>query len=142
MSGKLVVFKLGQEEYALPVENVKEITKLDKITAVPDASAIVKGIVNLRGLVVPILDLQERLALKRSHCTIALIAEIGGMPVGLAVNEVKEVNELGEPELPPSLIANPLIKGIINLGDRLIMILDLVKLVSEEEQAVLRKIGH
>ncbi|MDA8442145.1 MAG: chemotaxis protein CheW [Peptococcaceae bacterium] len=139
MSGKLVVFMLNQEEYALPIEHVKEITKLDKITAVPDAPSFVKGIVNLRGTVVPILDLHKRLQLKRSVCDIALIAEIDGLPVGMGVNEVKEVSDLGEYQAPPQIIANPCIEGILNLSDRLVMVLQVNNLISDEEKFLLNQ---
>ncbi len=141
MSEQLVVFGLNNEEYALLVGAVREITKLEDITHVPDMPPYIKGIINLRGKAIPVIDIHQRLGLRRSRCTLALIAEIEGITLGLAVNEVKEVNTLGEVQPAPPLVSTPLIEGIINIPNRLIMVLRLESIIGLDEQQVLEKIA-
>ncbi len=141
MSEQLVVFGLNNEEYALLVSAVREITKLEDITHVPDTPSYIKGIINLRGKAIPVIDIHRRLGLPRSRCSLALIAEIGGITLGLAVNEVKEVSTLGEVQPAPPIVSTPLIEGIINIPNRLIMVLKLESLIGVEEQLLLDKVA-
>jgi purine-binding chemotaxis protein CheW len=133
MAQQFVVFQLNNEEYALPVHAVREITKLTDITPVPHSPAYVKGIINLRGIAMPVIDIHRRLEIPRSHCTLGLIAEVNGNPLCLAVNEVKEVSVLGDIQPPPQIVTSNFIVGIVNLPDRLVMMLRLDSIVSDEE---------
>lgn len=140
MAEQLVVFNLNEEEYALPVHLVKEITKIEKVTPVPEAPAYVKGIINLRGRSIPLLDMHQRLSLGNSNVQTALIAEVGGTTVGLAVDNVKEVSVLGEAVPTPSIVNTPLINGIINIPGRIVILLELANLVADSERLKLESL--
>ncbi|HWJ02334.1 MAG TPA: chemotaxis protein CheW [Verrucomicrobiae bacterium] len=141
MSEQLVVFSINEEEYALPVNRVREITKLNSITPLPDCPSYIKGILNLRGKAIPVFDIHRRLGLRRSHCPLALIAEVDGTMLGLAVNSVKEVSVLDNLQPPPPMVTTPFISGIINIPGRIIMLLKLESLIGDEEQIMLGKIA-
>ncbi len=141
MSEQLVVFYLDKEEYALPVNAVREITKLSEITPVPDSPPYLKGIINLRGKAIPVIDIHQRLGLRRSYCTFALISEVNGTEFGFAVNSVKEVSILGNVQPPPPIVTTPFITGLINLPGRLVMLLNIQSIIGNEEQFLLKDLA-
>jgi len=127
MAGQAVIFSLGEEEYAMPIEVVREITRLDNVRPIPQAPSFVRGLINLRGQAVPLVDLHIRFGLldgikgqDAAANAFALIAELNGGTVGFAVDQVKEVRVLDQ-VLPPPLVTAPFIGGIVNLPDRIIM---------------------
>ena len=132
MGVQAVIFTLGQEEYAMPIEMVREIIRLGEVRAIPQAPAYVRGLINLRDKSIPIIDLHVRFGINGEKATtsegttltkntFALITEIHGNQVGFAVDQVREVLILENIVEPPPLVTAPFIGGIVNLPDRIII---------------------
>jgi purine-binding chemotaxis protein CheW len=108
--GRYLTFKLGQEFYGLPVLGVREIIRLCPITPVPKMPAYIKGVINLRGKVIPILDLRAKFQLSSEgygERACIVIVQVGAPPtaltlMGAIVDAVEEVVQLSEPELEPT----------------------------------------
>lgn len=137
----VVVFRLAGEHYALDIQAVQEIVRIQAITAIPGADHFVEGITNLRGRVVPVIDLRRRCGLPVSEATaetrIAVVSSSNGM-VGLIVDAVSEVLRIrGEQIEPPSTIVrmpeNSYLRGIAKLEDRLISLMDLSGVLPNDE---------
>lgn len=139
---QLVTFHLGEEEFGIDILKVQEIIRLLTITKVPNAPHFVEGVINLRGRVIPILDLRKRFNLKikeNDKNTRIIVVIINGMTVGFIVDSVSEVlripKETVEPA-PPVVagVESEYIKGVGKLDDRLLILLDLEKLLTEKEK--------
>ena len=108
--GRYLTFKLGRESYGLPVLGVREIIRLCPITPVPKMPAYIKGVINLRGKVIPILDLRAKFQLSSESCgerACIIVVQVGAAPaavtlMGAIVDAVEEVVQLGEAELEPT----------------------------------------
>ena len=145
---QLVSFKLREEEFAVDILQVQEIIRLQDITNVPNAPAFVEGVINLRGRVIPIIDLRKRFALEsaeHSTSTRIIVVMIDNVTVGLIVDEVSEVLRIPEDtvEPPPPIVAgieSDYIKGVGKLEDRLLILLDLGKILSQKEKSSLEKV--
>lgn len=143
---QLATFQLGDEEYAVNVAQVQEIVRLTAITAVPRSPAFVEGVINLRGRIVPVIDLAKRFALpprERTKATRIIITEVGGRTIGMLVDAVTEVLRLAESAIEPApeiLMEDAradVITGIGKLEGRLLIMLDLPRLFSRDEGAAL-----
>ena len=137
---QLIVFKVGVEEFAIDILLSKEIVVMCNITPIPETEDYVEGVMNLRGNLVPVIDLKKRLRASdsggRRHGRI-IVARLEGKLIGLVVDEASEVlkvnNEAIEP--PPDVIAElgiDYIAGIVNVNGRFITLLDLSKALSAE----------
>lgn len=151
MGVQVVIFTLGQEEYAIPIEVVREITSLGEIRSIPQAPAFVRGLINLRGKAIPLIDLHVRFGIQgditqksennlQTENTFALIAEVHGSYVGLAVDEVREVRILDNIVPPPPLIIASFVGGIVNLPDRIIIHLIPENILESNEVQGLRQL--
>jgi len=147
---QFVVFVLDNEEYAVPILSVTEVVPTLEITAVPNAPDYILGLTNLRGKIVPVLDLEKKFALHRDTQTIhqhIMIAESGQKVLfGILVDQVKEVLKIPAdaikppPEILQARISSEYLPGVIVLeGDpqqgvqeRILLILDLQKILSEK----------
>jgi purine-binding chemotaxis protein CheW len=123
---QLVVFTLGAEQYALPIEQVHEIIRYDEPRSVASPISWVRGVISLRGRIVPVYDLAARLGLDSeiSEATKIVIVESGDETVGVIVDEVEEVltvEEVDFEEVPGA--DSELIEAIAKLGDRLVVLL-------------------
>jgi purine-binding chemotaxis protein CheW len=132
--GQVVIFALGKEEYGMPIDVVREITRLGEIRSIPQSPPYVQGLINLRGQAIPLIDLHVRFGISAvSHPELedassdkncfALITEVNQKLVGFAVDRVLEVRTLDEVAPTPPLITAPFISGLVNLPDRIIMLL-------------------
>lgn len=130
MGSQVVIFALGQEEYGMPIEVVREITRLGEVRPIPQAPHFVKGLINIRGTAIPLIDLHIRFGVdegvhkggeNHGKNEFALITEVEGTLVGFAVDQVKEVRVLENIVPPPPLVTASFIGGIVNLPDRIIM---------------------
>ncbi len=138
---QIVIFSIGKEFYGVPIEAVHEIVRVPEMTAVPDAPEFFEGVINLRGKIVPVVDLRARLRLPRAERTRSsrvLVTENGGRVIGLLVDAVSEVRKLPVEavEQPPEMIAAvgiEYITGVAKVGERLIIFLDLKKILSVED---------
>lgn len=130
---QLVVFKIGGEEFAVDIRLTKEIVVMREITPVPETMEFVEGVMNLRGNLVPVLDLRKRLRAGKvmSHADMRIIiANLDGKQTGLIVDSASEVVRAGDEmiEPPPDVITEigaDYIEGIVNLNERFITLLDL-----------------
>jgi purine-binding chemotaxis protein CheW len=133
MAVQVVIFSLGEEEYAMPIDAIREITRLGEIRSIPQAPSYICGLINLREKAIQVVDLHMRFgigemngaanhsALAAEQNTFALITEIHGDYVGFAVDQVREVRMLEKIDPPPALLTAPFIGGIANLPDRIVI---------------------
>jgi len=136
----LVTFALG-EEYGVPISQVQEIVRVGGITMVPNAPGYMEGVINLRGRVLPVLNLRKRLKLsaaKMSKSSRIVVTEIGNKVIGLLVDAVTHVIKVPEQfvESAPEEVLEvetDYITGVGKLKDRLIILLDLEKLLRKEK---------
>jgi purine-binding chemotaxis protein CheW len=145
-SEQLVVFRLASEEYAISIAQVKEIIRYSGATKLPNTPDHMEGIINLRGKVIPVLDLTKRLGVKQEKAgdKQAVIINSLGMEVGVVVDEVTEVLLLEDSaiELAPTVTQmGEFLRGIGKQEERLMIILDMDKLFSEEEKGLLQNVG-
>ena len=129
----VVIFRLADEYYALDIQTVQEIVRMQTITSIPGSDFWVEGITNLRGRVVPVIDLRKRCGVNAGEYTaetrIVVVSSATGM-VGLIVDAVSEVMRIpGEQVEPPSVIVsvpeNTYLRGIAKLEERLVSLMDL-----------------
>jgi purine-binding chemotaxis protein CheW len=142
MENQIVVFDLGEEHFGVDIGAVESIIKLQQITKMPHAPAFVEGVTNLRGAVLPVIDLRKRFGLPINEATKdnrIIVINISGVEVGMIVDAVSEVlTVMSEDVEPPSPIVTTLdssfIKGIAKLANRLVIMVDLGKVLSINEQ--------
>jgi purine-binding chemotaxis protein CheW len=147
---QLVTFRLGEEEYAVNVTQVQEIVRLTSITAVPRSPNFVEGVINLRGRIVPVVDLAKRLDLptrERTNLSRIVITQVENRTIGMRVDAVSEVLRL-DPGLidPPSDLLkdgrrDDYFVGVGKYDDRLLILLDLPKVLTSEDTAALAGVG-
>lgn len=139
---QLVIFGLAGEEFGMNISQVREIIRMQDITPMPKAPEFIKGVINLRGQIIAVMDLAHRFGLaetERTEKTRIVVTEVKENTVGLIVDEVPEVLRLSEddidptPEMIESQIHSDFIRGVGKLGDRLIIMLDANKILSAEE---------
>ena len=146
---QLVIFILAREHYGVDIGAVESIIKMQPITAVPRAPSFVEGLTNLRGTVLPVIDLRRRFGLpveEETKETRIVVVEINGMTVGMVVDGVSEVLHVpGEDIEPPSPIVSTVdssfITGIAKVDERLIILLDLGQVLSTRERAGLQALS-
>jgi purine-binding chemotaxis protein CheW len=140
---QLVSFNIGTEEFGVDILKVQEINRMVEITRVPQAPHYVEGVINLRGKVIPIVDLRKRFGLElKEHDknTRIVVVDIGGNIMGMIVDSVSEVLRLSSStiEPPPEIVTgvnSEYIKGVAKLEDRLLIFLDLSRVIGVEELA-------
>jgi len=139
---QLVIFKIGKEEFAVNIRQVREIVRLIPITPIPRCADFIEGVVNLRGQVLIIMDLAKRLNLKPSphgEKTRIVVVEVNDSSIGMIVDDVTEVLRLPEnsivktPDLTDIDITKKYITGIGKLKDRLLILIELSAILSAEE---------
>ena len=149
---QIVVFKLGNEEYGLHIDQIKEVVITPTITRMPQTPAYVKGVANIRGNVIAIFDLEDRFQLTRSATQqtnkYTLVVESEDVKMGLLVNEVPNTVSVNAADLDESIgIINDAnaetnyIKGIIKTGSRLIILIDIFKVIDQEMSNSIKKAG-
>ena len=144
---QLVTFGIGDEEFGVDILRVQEIIRTMEITKVPRAQDFVEGVINLRGKVIPIIDLRRRFGLpsrKHDKHTRIIVIELYDIIVGFVVDSVSEVLRIpaSTVETPPSVVSGveaEYIRGVGKLQDRLLILIDLDRLLSTES---LESLGH
>lgn len=133
--GQLVIFELTNQLYALPIQETQEIIRMTDITTVPNSREYVEGIINLRGNVVPVINLHRRLGLEegsRDDSTRIIVVEHNGQKVGMIVDNVQEVgNYAGDEVDPPSVAGDGVeyLSGVVKKGEVLWLLLNLGKVL-------------
>ena len=134
---QLVVFRLGTEEYAIPIFEVREIIRYNGATKLPNTPLYMEGIINLRGKVVPVINIANRFGQEFSMGKepTVIIIENSTQDIGIIVNEVSEVLRIADNyiEHPPTSANHDFIRGIGKIKERLLILLDLKNLFSEQE---------
>jgi purine-binding chemotaxis protein CheW len=136
---QLVSFRLGTEEYGIDILSVQEINRLVTITRIPQASSWVLGVINLRGRVVPVVDLRIRLGLDGQvvdNDSRIIVCDVGGTLLGMVVDSVSEVLRIdaGAVDPPPVAAAgvgHGHIKGVVKRQDQLLLLLDVSRVAEE-----------
>lgn len=145
---QLVTFQLEQEEFALNIHQVREVLKMAPVTPLPQSAHFIEGVINLRGEIIPVIDLRKRFELplkERNGQTRIIIAELEEQKIGLIVDFVTEVLRLSSTAIqpPPKRVAgtqNELIHGIGKVGNRLLIILNLTKILDTEDKIALQEV--
>jgi purine-binding chemotaxis protein CheW len=135
-----LTFAVGAEEYAIPVAHVTEIVRLQKIFSVPDVARHVRGVINLRGKVIPLLDVRARFGLPETvynDRTVIVVIEVAGAPTGLVVDAVYDITELppdsieASPALTRATTA-PMVTGMCKRGDRVSFVIAVERLIAHD----------
>jgi purine-binding chemotaxis protein CheW len=138
---QLVSFNIGDEEFGVDILKVQEINRMLDVTRVPNAPEYVDGVINLRGKVIPIIDLRRRFGMERKEHdknTRIVVVELSGKVVGFVVDAVSEVLRIPKSvtEPPPPIVAGidaDYITAVGKLEDRLLILLDLEKVLTEQQ---------
>ena len=146
---QLVVFDLSTESYGVDIGEVREIIRLQEITRVPRTPEFVEGVINLRGGVIPVVDLRKRFNLPvtdETNDNRIVVVDIGGQNIGVIVDAVTEVLRITTDSIEPpaSVITtdeSEYLLGIAKLEDRLIILLDLKQVLSEAEQSAVEEVS-
>ncbi len=145
---QLVSFTIGGEEFGVEILKVQEINRMVTVTAVPNSPPFVDGVINLRGKVIPIIDLRTRFGMQRKEHdknTRIIVVELKSSVVGFVVDAVSEVLRIQRSviEPPPTIVAGihaDYITAVGKLEDRLLILLDLEKVFSIEEHISLKEV--
>lgn len=145
---KVIVFQLKNEEYAVPVTQVGSIEKMEHITRVPNTESFIKGVINMRGVVTPIVDLRSRLGLEETPVdenTRIIIVDLDDTSMGLIVDAANDVVDIpvDKIEEAPQVIGAinvDYIDGVVKLEDRLVILLDLRKVLKFHEIEAIKSI--
>ncbi len=132
---QLVVFSLGSEEYGLPITAVQEIIRYSRPRTIPSAPSSVRGVINLRGRIIPVVDLKSRLCLHGGDADESkiVIIEAGDVTAGLIVDDVDEVITVDEDTLEQAPSGDVgYISAVAKVGDRLLVLLDLEAMFAGE----------
>ncbi|MBI5472721.1 MAG: chemotaxis protein CheW [Ignavibacteriae bacterium] len=138
---QLVSFKIGEEEFGVDILKVQEINRVMDITRVPNAPPFVDGVINLRGKVVPIINVRARFGMptiERDKNTRVIVVELAGKTVGFLVDAVSEVLRIPRSvtEPPPNIVAGigaDYITAVGKLEERLLILLDLERVLTQSE---------
>jgi len=149
MEQQLVVFELANEYYGINIAMVESIIKVQGITQLPQTPEYVKGVTNLRGSVLPVIDLRTRFALEEkedTRQTRIMIVTLGKVKAGIVVDAVSEVLRISEETiepLPPMVnsVDAAFLKGIVRMENRLIILLELSRVLNLDEQSTLEMLA-
>jgi len=141
---EFLAFKLGHEEYGIDILRVQEIRSYEAPTRMANAPDYIKGVVNLRGVIVPIIDMRMKFNLeevKYDGFTVVIVLNIGQQVIGMVVDGVSDVITLAPEQLRPvpelsSSIASDHLLAIGSLGDRMLILLDIEKLMSSADMGL------
>ena len=149
LGGKYLTFMLDDEEYGLEILKVREIMGMMNITKVPQTPAFVEGVINLRGKVIPVVDLRTKFGLQRADYneeTCVIVVDVG-MLMGIIVDTVQEVHDIpeGNIEPPPRLGASvdtSFILGMGKVNDDVKILLDIDKVLTSDELVALQEVAE
>lgn len=147
---QLVVFVMENEEFACGINSVREVLKMIRVTPLPRSLDFVEGVINMRGDVIPVIDLRRRFGLpeaERTDESRIIIVEVEERMVGLIVDSVSEVISLDNKQIQeaPNQVAGEktdLITGVGKVDDRMLIILDLDRILTSEEQLALDDVSR
>ncbi len=143
--GKYLTFVIGEECYGLDISHVTEIIGMQKITSVPDVENYVKGVINLRGKVIPVMDVRLRFGMSPrvyDDRTCIIVINVGAHTIGLVVDTVSEVLDIGAGQIEDAASVtgrqgNGFIKGLGKVNEDVKILLDAEKILSDKDAAIL-----
>ncbi|MGC4062249.1 MAG: chemotaxis protein CheW [Aquabacterium sp.] len=149
-----LTFRLGSEEYGIDILKVQEIRSYEQPTKIANAPAYLKGVVNLRGVIVPIVDMRVKFncleddgQTDMSSFTVVIVLNVRGRVVGAVVDSVSDVMQLAEqaiqpaPEMSTSVVDTTYITGIANVNERLLILMDIEALMSSAEMGLINNLS-
>ena len=144
VGGEFLTFRLGAEEYGIDILKVQEIRSYEQPTRIANAPAFIKGVVNLRGVIVPIVDLRLKLACETAEYnsfTVVIVLNVKGRVVGAVVDSVSDVLALDGESIKPapemsSAIDTAYITGIGSVADRMLILMDIEGLMASPEMGL------
>jgi purine-binding chemotaxis protein CheW len=142
---EVLSFRLGGEEYAISILKVQEIRGYDAVTRIASAPEYLKGVINLRGIIVPIVDMRIKFKVgeaKYDPFTVVIILNINGHTIGMVVDSVSDVVTLTPDQIKPApdlgaSVATEFLQGLGTVGERMLILLDIDKLMGSEEMGLL-----
>lgn len=141
LTSQYVTFLLGEETYGISILKLNEIIAYQNCTTIPNVPGFIKGVLNLRGIVVPVIDLRERFSMETKaydQFTVIMILDVSGRIMGLIVDAVSDVITLNEEDIKPrpnfsTSISTHFIHGMGVKDNKFVILLDVDKLLSDEE---------
>jgi len=145
---ELVTFQLGEEPFAVSIAKVQEIIRMTHMVKIPKSFDFIEGVINLRGKIIPVVDVRKRFGMESPTAGAQrriIVAELGGVTAGLQVDAVGEVVRVDSSlfEETPSFIASvdqKFISGIVHQGEKMLIVLDLERLLSHDETRLLKEV--
>jgi purine-binding chemotaxis protein CheW len=142
---QLISFMVGEEEYGLDILRVKEVIRASEITRLPGAPTFVVGVINLRGDIIPIIDLRDKLGLpsaRRTEETRVIVVDADGRLVGMIVDSASQVVRIPADQIdpPPPVIgglSGEYVRGVGKMEDRLVILLDIDRILTSTEKLAL-----
>ena len=146
---EVLVFVLGGEEYAVDILKVQEIRGYEKVTAIPAAPAYLKGVVNLRGIIVPVIDMRIKFGMaepKYDSFTVVIILRVSGRVIGIVVDGVSDVVALAAADVKAapglgSIVDSGFLAGLATTGGRMILLLEIEKFLSSGELSLVNQVA-
>lgn len=146
---EFLIFTLGNEEYGIDILKVQEIRGYDQVTRIANTPAFIKGVTNLRGVIVPIIDLRVKFAqqdVSYDENTVVIVLNFGQRVVGIVVDGVSDVLSLTTEQIRPApefavTLATEYLTGLGSLGERMLILVDIGKLLSSEEMSLVDSVA-
>ncbi|MBH1977199.1 MAG: chemotaxis protein CheW [Comamonadaceae bacterium] len=146
---ELPSFRLGQEEYGIDIQQVQELRGYDAVTHIANTPEHIKGVVNLRGTIVPIVDMRIKFKLGEpsyDQFTVVIVLNLGRRVIGMVVDSVSDVITLAPEQIKPapqmgSALDTEYLVGLGALDDRMLILVDLEKLMSSDEMGLIEKLA-
>jgi purine-binding chemotaxis protein CheW len=148
VQGEFLTFRLGHEEYGIDILRVQEIRSYEQPTRIANTPEFLRGVVNLRGVIVPIVDLRLKLGCPAEFnaFTVVIVLNVRGRVIGAVVDSVSDVCELGGDTVKPapamsSTVDLSFITGIANVGERMLILMDIEALMSASDMGLIDSAG-
>ena len=146
---EFLAFTLGKEEYGIDIQKVQELRGYDAVTRIANTPEFIKGVVNLRGIIVPIIDMRIKFNLGTpvyDQFTVVIILNIAGRIMGMVVDSVSDVITLTNEQLKPapqmgSVVETDYLLGLGTVEERMLILLDIDKLMSSTDMGLIEKIA-
>jgi purine-binding chemotaxis protein CheW len=156
VTSKYLTFVLATEEYAVDILRVQEIKGWNKVTPIPNTPDYICGVINLRGTIVPIIDLRLRFSLERQAygpMTVVVVLKVISAnnnkerTMGIVVDAVSDVYDVTEADIKPppdfgSVISTEFVKGLATVGEKMVIVLDIDRLLNSNELAIIEQAVH
>jgi len=148
-SREYLTFRLGKEEYGLNILNVQEIRGYDAVTKIANSPPFIKGVINMRGIIVPIIDMRIRFNLGEAtydEFTVVIILNIGKRVIGMVVDAVSDVTSLQNDQVRPApefgtVLDTAYIDGLATVDERMIIVIDIEKLMTAEDMGLVDQVA-